>query len=504
MSYVAKTRLMALLLTFMLAVIFLLLFMITGTRRPHIDAAREFTEPQTTPYIYTYLYDDPTPSPMPSLEPSPEPFYYEEYEEYDDYEEYYEPLIPRWSEGEAFLLDHLLCDFDYLMFTLRHNFPLFGPAYRRFGLDVNALEAQTRQAIIDSNTTDPQTFSNILAYRFFRHFGGFGHLYQNWYNRIHLIMANIYRYSTDDEGNILYQYSQLMHDIFTSPEARRFYGEIIVDLGAYEHGMIIPNNVQTRIITPGEVAYVSIRQFNHYNIPHDQEIIHAFFEDIAGFSHLIVDLRYNPGGFMSYFYEIFVEPNIIEPLEWREFEFFPRARNNMIYATAFVADWASFGEYDSQLDIYGDFAAEPITIENAAGVITRYNMRYFNQDDLEMLDNVVVWRHQILPASNERMFDGKIWVLVGPRSQSATEAVSIFIRETGFATLVGEPTGGIMGGMSAYVLLPNSGIVVRYDLGLMTDPNGRSYEEFGVQPHYFNRAGMDALDTVLALIREGY
>ncbi|MCL2168387.1 MAG: hypothetical protein FWB74_00005, partial [Defluviitaleaceae bacterium] len=80
------------------------------------------------------------------------------------------------------------------------------------------------------------------------------------------------------------------------------------------------------------------------------------------------------------------------------------------------------------------------------------------------------------------------------------QIVSWFIDETGFATLVGETSGGYFGGYRANIHLPNSGVVLTFDVVYLTDSRGQAFEE-GTRPHYFNLEGMDALETVLALIQ---
>ena len=66
------------------------------------------------------------------------------------------------------------------------------------------------------------------------------------------------------------------------------------------------------------------------------------------------------------------------------------------------------------------------------------------------------------PAAERAPFHGRIWVLVGPAVYSASESFAVFGQETGFATLVGSPTGG--DGIGAldpvFLQLPNSGILV--------------------------------------------
>jgi len=51
-------------------------------------------------------------------------------------------------------------------------------------------------------------------------------------------------------------------------------------------------------------------------------------------------------------------------------------------------------------------------------------------------------------------------------------------------------------------VLYNTGIIIRFDPAFVTDFRGRPLE-YGIEPHYFNRPGMDALETVLAMIAEG-
>jgi len=74
----------------------------------------------------------------------------------------------------------------------------------------------------------------------------------------------------------------------------------------------------------------------------------------------------------------------------------------------------------------------------------------------------------------------------------------------GFATLVGETVrGGFTFLRTTEFQLPNTGIIVAWDEDLLTDQYGRAFEEFPTEPHYFNRPGLDALETVLQLIEEG-
>ena len=67
---------------------------------------------------------------------------------------------------------------------------------------------------------------------------------------------------------------------------------------------------------------------------------------------------------------------------------------------------------------------------------------------------------------------------------------------------MGDTTGGGFGGPRVAVPMPNTGVIFYFDMFYITDARGRPIEA-GTDPHFFNRPGMDALETVLALIAEG-
>ncbi|MCL1997256.1 MAG: hypothetical protein FWG65_00635, partial [Turicibacter sp.] len=94
-----------------------------------------------------------------------------------------------------------------------------------------------------------------------------------------------------------------------------------------------------------------------------------------------------------------------------------------------------------------------------------------------------------------------IWILVGRGNFSGAEMSGRIAKEAGF-TLVGQQanTRNSMG--RVHFPLPRTGHNIGMDLFYITDDTGRNTEEFPLEPHYFNRSGMDALDTVLAIIAE--
>lgn len=77
-----------------------------------------------------------------------------------------------------------------------------------------------------------------------------------------------------------------------------------------------------------------------------------------------------------------------------------------------------------------------------------------------------------------------------------------YAKETGYITLVGERTGGSLGGPRTLAPMPNTGIAFYFDIFYITDSRGRPLEA-GTIPYHFNRPGLDALEAVLELINEG-
>jgi hypothetical protein len=155
---------------------------------------------------------------------------------------------------------------------------------------------------------------------------------------------------------------------------------------------------------------------------------------------------------------------------------------------------ALFGDPSSMVfaNLYGIFPA--------AEFVESQNMTEFNPDDLALLDYAIVWEARYAPAPNAIPFNGEIWLLVDGLSASASVMAAKIAVNTGFATVVGEPTSVITGVAHTFAALPNTGILFRIDLGYTTDQYGRSIEEFGIIPQIPNAPGMDALETVLSII----
>jgi len=275
------------------------------------------------------------------------------------------------------------------------------------------------------------------------------------------------------------------YDTFTTA-ARWFYGlnelEVYMDEEP-EIGTFDEYNIITYSIEPGEIAYLRINSFIN-NIDFDATFLFPFYEQIQNYEHLIIDLRGNGGGFVASFPFNVLAMLIDEPVSFQYVEFFIASE---LTAELFVNPASmALGVLYEMLPIAEFLQSNP--------------MPAFNQDDFDLLDYAIIWQVDIAPVENSIPFGGEIWLLVDGESASASEMAALISMNTGFATVVGEPTAGVTGVVYTFAALPNTGIHFRIDLGYTVDSVGNSIEEFGITPQILTMPTLDAVQTVLALI----
>jgi hypothetical protein len=285
------------------------------------------------------------------------------------------------------------------------------------------------------------------------------------------------------EGNT---YMQKMYDVHTNPAALWFYGEsVIVETG--DGMMQNPNNVTTDIIVSGEIAMMRIETFMN-NPTLDDAVILPFLQEIEDYDHLIIDIRGNPGGISTIFYGLVMSRLISAPVDI--------ATNQFVAGTDIALAWVN--AFAQQFD--DDIIDGEASIKTAADFVRDNNLTQFNTDNLDILEYVFTSSFSLPRAEDAVDFNGEIWLLVDGRSASASTEVTLAALSTGFATVVGENTHPVLSVLHIVEALPNTGIIWRVDMGFMVDSYGRPYEVYGISPQVPNHPGMNALETVLALI----
>jgi len=439
-----------------------------------------------------------------------------------------------------------------MLYVMQNNFALFDVAYWARGVDIYAIVDTVRDAVITDPGMTTNEFFDVL-YREFEPLWGIGHFHivdshhydylvfgggrfsrQHWYSQeahLRLRAPHVLAFYAQLHDHV-FDVDAWLDDLFeplaglTEQEIQVFYAEFLerfimrgydelaedllhslINLDAEEFQRLLSytdealaNNVTTRILEEERVAYLSIDSFMEYPIPfHEERQIHQFYNEIRDFDHLIVDLRFNQGGIENWFFRAVLEPNIDREIVMEQFVFF------------------AYGEYAAHYTgIRRGFTGGRRLVDRAhltenhrpiADVLASYDLPELNLADMARMDygfrnlTTVRPRAHYPDFGTERTFGGQIWLLTSPQTGSAAQISAWAARDTGFATLVGDISGGNFGGERTIVTLPNSGIAFIMDLNYVTDRNGRPLEA-GTIPDVFSHDGLTALETVLALIAE--
>jgi len=390
-------------------------------------------------------------------------------------------------------------DLEYMIYVLENNFAAFDVANWAHDVDIRELESAARRSILAMEEECRDTFFGIMSFHFLP-LSSLGHFniaayeaLEGWYHSFHPRQRHHLR----------------------SPEVQRFYGDMtdyrrdiqseefrrLVEIYGHSPRMrtleeIMNPEREPRVETlrENEIAFIStgISSFDTINLlPYVSDL------DLDNFEHIIIDLRGNGGGVVRHYIEALWNP--MSNQSWEDPQLF-----------LFFADHYYTRRFELTLD-HTSFTAT--TERNITAITEAYRpiqeiLAEFDLPELPIVDRkrlqygapAIFRLPYILP--NPNSFDGKIWLLVDGFVGSASQVFSWLAKEAGFATLVGETTGGNFGGERTVAFMPNTGIMFQFDVFYITDSRGRPLEA-GTIPHHFNRPGMDALQTVLALIEEG-
>jgi hypothetical protein len=272
------------------------------------------------------------------------------------------------------------------------------------------------------------------------------------------------------------------------------------------------------ILEEGRIAYITLYTFGLNDTTSDLvSELFEFYREIQDYEHLVIDIRGNHGGFM----ELWMYGVVYPLTEIREDDTY-----YAFYLDTFPARNLAFMHLRERL-LASNFTPETRAITSAllpldALLETSY-LPYLNEDDSQafwrgarlvsdinnlrfMSEWVLVNYTNISSLSDipSYPFGGQIWLLTDVGNASASAHFAHFAKEAEFAILVGDTVGGSYStACMMFFTLPNTGIIAMWDISYVTDRYGRALDEFPTSPHFFNRDGLDALETVLQMIEEG-
>jgi hypothetical protein len=399
-------------------------------------------------------------------------------------------------------------DLDYLINMLEENFSLFDFAYHERGVDIHAIGDRVRRKLTTSREISVYGFFALLYMEFFPLMFG------DPDSRIHINTGH-FRISSPVGSNRTPFFDEALRIMgrgineLQNEGLLSFHGEHEFEQERhliYEgHSMSKGPYITTAVIEEGKIAYMDIRRLTNpilAQTSQDGQKIFEFYKQIQGFEHLIIDLRRNRGGFVDYFYRFILGPNIVEPVVIDGFHFSVHGGRYAKEATLPFLSTVLTGFWDFQ-NIVPDRRRGIIPV---AELLEENDLPQLNLQHITRMRYAFPIQYRLVPRPVNRTqpeFDGKIWLLIGPSTGSSAHLSSWFSKDTGFATLVGQNTGGNFGGNRVEPTLPNTGFRITFDIYYLTDRYGYGLEA-GVTPHYRSRPGMGALETTLALIAEGW
>lgn len=249
------------------------------------------------------------------------------------------------------------------------------------------------------------------------------------------------------------------YDFFDDEVVKKIYeslGETDVN------NKVFPNeDLILKDVVEGKIGYIYLPQMTPRgeSIADDMEIISKYIKTLENHEAIVIDIRGNSGGNDEYWMELI--SRII-----------PKRYSNSGYIL--FRDSEIINDYIKSIGISIDNIEDlpKEIVSNGPDEITK-NFKYFSKNDIS-----------IRPKDSIN-FEGNIYLLVDKVVYSSAESFSIFCKETGIATVIGETTGGDGGGCAPVLFkLKNSGLIVRMAGDMYLTDSGVCNEEFKTIPDY--------------------
>ena len=395
-------------------------------------------------------------------------------------------------------------DFEHLMRVLEADWPFFELSISANGVDVHQLANEFRYTLAEADV-DAIGFFELLREEFFRPIGQLGHL---WVVNYPMFFSNSLAWNAQRIREANYHGGVTPLARHNSELVRHLPSIILYNslrdagIGSLPDMEELEPTYETHILSD-DTALLSVRRMLHLDdalvwqpgrLHRDYyaEQLYDFWYEIKDFDHLIIDLRGNLGGHICHFSK-YVASILITSRTW-------------LPAYVFFGDgyYSNIGRSVSSRTVGNYINAWPEPVFH----IDTGNLDFVFRSAASWLPASFyrAWGYAFF-AEHREPFAGKVWVLTNERTASGAEAVTAMLSLNNLATVIGQPTWGVFGtafdreGMA--FALPNTGVQIRIDTAIYKCHEGNYLQGYGLQPHYAPRYGMDALETVLAMIAEG-
>lgn len=227
--------------------------------------------------------------------------------------------------------------------------------------------------------------------------------------------------------------------------------------------MMQEKDILTDDVVDGKVGYIYLPQMYSEEklVKKHMTLIDDYMKNLENHQALIIDIRGNTGGDDAYWKSV-VNKLMTENITEKGYILF-REDSEVIKDYAYKR---TGGKVSNISDLPNEVLA------NAPKEVSDMFTSFY-------------YIENIMYSGFSSKFKGNIYLLVDDMVYSSAESFSIFCKETGFATLVGEKTGGDGGGFDPVIFnLDNSGLIVRMSGDMYLTGSGVCNEEFKTTPDY--------------------
>lgn len=214
-------------------------------------------------------------------------------------------------------------------------------------------------------------------------------------------------------------------------------------------------------VVEGRIGYIYLPQMmpRGESIEDDMEIISEYIKTLKNHEAIIIDIRGNSGGSDEYWTELISR---IIPREYNKSGYI------LFRDSEIVNDYIK----SRKINVSNIKELPEKIVSNGPDEVSS-DFEYFIKNDRKIIKKDSI------------NFEGDIYLLVDNVVYSSAESFSIFCKENGIATLIGETTGGDGGGYDPILFnLKNSGLIVRIAGDMYLTESGVCNEEFKTIPDY--------------------